>query len=83
MVYKIKFILTDNYWQNKFLLPALLIYKLELKEVFFMKFNHIHPIYTNETEQKNAVKEKYEKIYGSIIEQRKTNESFSVIQLAV
>ncbi len=48
-----------------------------------MKFKHTHPIYTNETEQKNAVKEKYEKIYGSIIEQRKNNESLSVIQIAV
>ncbi len=83
MVYKIKFVLTDNCWRNKFLLPALLIYKLELKEVFKMKFKHTHPIYTNETEQKNAVKEKYEKIYGSIIEQRKNSESFSVIPIAV
>lgn len=73
----------DNCRQNKFLLPALLIYKLEVKEVFEMKFKHTHPIYTNETEQKNAVKEKYEKIYGSIIEQRKNNESLSVIQIAV
>ncbi|MCI8806424.1 MAG: hypothetical protein HFE59_11230 [Clostridiales bacterium] len=48
-----------------------------------MKFKHTHPIYTNETEQKNAVKEKYEKIYGSIIEQRKNSESFSVIPIAV
>ncbi len=48
-----------------------------------MKFKHIRPIYTNEKEQKNAVKEKYEKIYGSIIEQRKKDENLSVISLAV
>jgi len=83
MVYKIKFILLYNCWQNKLLSPALLIYKLKLKEVIKMKFKHTHPIYTNETEQKNAVKEKYEKIYGLIIEQRKNQESFSVIQIAV
>ena len=45
-----------------------------------IKFRHIHPIYTSETEQKNAIKEKYEKIYGSIIERRKNNESFFVTQ---
>lgn len=41
-----------------------------------MKFNHIHSIYTNETEQKNTLNEKYKKIYEEIIEQRKNNDEF-------
>ena len=28
-----------------------------------MEFNHIHPSYKNETEQKRIIKEKYEQIY--------------------
>lgn len=48
-----------------------------------MKFNHIHPIYTNETERKDTVKEKYEKVYGLIIEQRKNKDGIIAIRNAV
>lgn len=42
-----------------------------------MKFNHIHPIYKNETEEKATVTKKYERIYGKIIEQRKQSINFA------
>ncbi len=39
-----------------------------------MEFNHIHPSYKNETEQKRIIKEKYEQIYISVIEYRKNKQ---------